>query len=467
MKKVHCVYCGEKIDSDAKFCNNCGSSVPVREASKKVTQRETRDSYTNAIEETYEETMVIRRPRTRNLRKIIIGLVVITGVLAVVLPATLIPLYNSYSYHYLGSTTYTSDSIMTNNASLIIDNVSGDIDISYDLTQTEVLTAVIQVYGRSEANFSEAKTITEDFPAGLCEFIFNSDEETQIPWKERMIYDLDIIINPTVAMKFNIIVSSGDVYLDSNSVSSAIIEKLDIVTFSGDIVVDLGTGKTITSQTVNIEASSGNIYFSAGSNCEITTPLFKIFTFSGDIDLSFDNGCTINSSIIDLETSSGSIDIDFGLNTQIYGNSLDVETFSGDIVLEFGHSTNITLVEFNFIASSGNIMIYCDQVDFNNDFKWDINSFSGDVYLNIEPNSLTGVNYTAEFTIQVSSGNIDIDCSWSESNIGLKVSAEVSSGEIYLPNGYDNYESIGYNLKEIKYDLDLVTFSGDIRVSTD
>ena len=464
MKKIHCVYCGERIDFDAKFCNNCGSSIPVRDASKKQPQRETRESYAYVIEESNEEKVITRRPRTRNLRRVIIGLVVITGVLAVDLPATLIPIYNSYVYHYLGTTTYTSGLIMTNNASLIIDNVSGDIDISYDLTQTEVLTAEIKVFGRSEANISDAKTITENFQTGQCEFKFNSDNETKIPWKEDMYYDLEIIINPCVAMKYNIIVSSGNTYLDFSSASSAIIEELEIVTFSGDINIDLGIGKTITSQSVNIEASSGNIYFYAGSDCEITTPLFKIFTFSGDIDLSFGNGCTLNTSTVDLETSSGNLDVDFGSNTQIYGNSFDVETFSGDIVLEFGISINLTLDEFNFIASSGNIIIDCEHAIFNNDFSWDISAFSGDVYMNIGPNSIAGINYTADFTIFVSSGNIDIDCAWSESDVGLKVAAQVSSGEIYLPNDQDNYESSGYSLKEIKYNFDLETFSGDIRV---
>ena len=467
MKKIHCVYCGEKIDSDAKFCSNCGSNIPVRDESKNEPQREARELHTYALEESNEEEVYIRRPRTRNLRRVIIGFVVIAGILAVALPATLIPIFNSYSCHYLGTTTYTSSSIMTNNASLIIDNVSGDIDISYDITQTEVLTAVLQVYGRSEANINDAKTITQNFPTGQCEFIFNSDDGSIIPRKERMYYDLEIVINPNVALKYNIIVSSGNTYLDFSSASSAIIEELEIVTFSGDINIDLGIGKTITCPSVNLEASSGNIYIYAGSGCVITTPLFKIFTFSGDIDLSFDNGCSLITSIIDLETSSGNLDVDFGSNTQIYGNSFDVETFSGDIVLEFGLSTNLTLDEFNFIASSGNIIIDCEHATFNNDFDWDISAFSGDVYVNIGPNSLTGVNYTADFTILVSSGNIDIDCAWSGSDIGLKVSAHVSSGEIYLPNDQDNYESSGYSLKEIKYNFDLETFSGEIRVSTE
>lgn len=467
MSKIHCVYCGEKIDSDAKFCSNCGSNIPVRDESKKEPQREARELHAYALEESNEDEVYIRRPRTRNLRRLIIGFVVIAGILAVVLPATLIPIYNSFNYHYLGTNTYTSGSIVTNNASLIIDNVSGDIDISYDLSQTEVLTAEIHVYGRSEANISYAKSITQNFPTSQCEFIFNSENETKISWKERMYYDLEIIINPIVAMKYNIIVSSGNTYLDFSSASSAIIEELEIVTFSGDIDIDLGIDKTITCPSVNIEASSGNIHFYAGSGCEIITPLFKIFTFSGDIDLSFENGCTLNTSTIDLETSSGNIDVDFGSNAQIYCSSFDVETFSGDIVLEFGLSTNLTMDEFNFIASSGNIIIDLEHATFNNDFSWDISAFSGDVYLNIGPNSITGVNYTADFTILVSSGNIDIDCAWSGSDIGLKVSAHVSSGEIHLPNDQDNYESSGYSLKGIKYNFDLETFSGDIRVSTE
>ena len=467
MKKIHCVYCGEKIDSDAKFCNNCGSNIPVRDESKKEVQRETRESYTYAVEEPIDEETVIRRPRTRNLRKVIIGLVVITGILAVALPASLIPLYSTLNYHYLGTTTYTSGSIVTNNASLIIENVSGDIDISYDLTQTEVLTAEIQVYGRSEADISDAKTITQDFPTGQCEFVFDSGSEILVPRKERMYYDLQIVINPTVAMKYNIIVSSGNTYLDFSSASSGIIEELDIVTFSGDINIELGIGKTITSPAVNIEASSGNIYFDAGSNCEITTPLFKVFTFSGDVDLSFDNGCILNTSTIDLESSSGNIDIDFGSNTQIVATNFDVEIFSGDIVLEFGYSNNVTVDEFNFIASSGNIIIDCVDVYFNNDFSWDISAFSGDIHLNIGPDSIVGVNYSADFSIHVSSGNIDVDCAWSESDVGLKVSAIATSGDIYLPNNQDNYESPSYSLKGIKYDFDLETFSGDIRVSTE
>ncbi|NHJ32712.1 MAG: zinc ribbon domain-containing protein, partial [Asgard group archaeon] len=121
MNKVNCVYCGGKIDSDAKFCNHCGSSVQTRDAAKKVSQEETSGLYSYHMENTNEEKIISsRKPITRNVRRVIIGLIIITGVLVVVLPASLIPLHKSYSFYYLGTTTFTSGSLVTTNASLII-----------------------------------------------------------------------------------------------------------------------------------------------------------------------------------------------------------------------------------------------------------------------------------------------------------------------------------------------------------
>lgn len=463
MGKKTCKYCGEYIEEDSRFCYYCGSSVGIEKTPPQEVEKKGEDIYSHTMQTYYKEPT-----KGRSKRKITSGVIiafVIIGTLAVVLPVTFISIYGPLNYKYIGTTTYDSGVLVTDNATLSIYNFDGDVNVEYNQYITEVLMVEIYVYGRSEANVLEAETFTINFEADTIEFKFIDDEEYSFWDKTAMRYELDISLNPLIEFAFDIETFSGNIELDLDLLAQTTITGITLQTFSGNIDADFGLNRQIITPVFYAEASSGNIGLFFGTNTKVNTTNFYVDTFSGNIEINFEesNELMVDGQI-ELLTSSGRTVFVFESGVLTADNLL-IDGFSGNIFLILGTSAEVTLDEITIDVSSGNIEIDCDLCTFYSNVTWNITGFSGNVDIYLDPTILSNINYTAEFYVDITSGDIDLIYGFSENQVGVQITAATSSGNIDLPSGSSFYQSPDFALKTKQYLFDFKTFSGNIDVS--
>jgi DUF4097 and DUF4098 domain-containing protein YvlB len=462
LKKITCKYCGEHIEKDSRFCYFCGSSVI---ADKEQVQESATDG--DIYSHTVSETEPIRKTGKRKIKgKKLTGIIiaaVVIGSLCIILPTTFLSIYGPLNFKYIGSTTYDSGVLVTNNATLTVYNFAGDVNVEYNPYISEVFMAEIFVYGRAEANLSEAESFSVNTDGNTTEFIFIDDSDYSYWDKTAMRYELYISLNPSVDFAFDIEAFSGDIELDLDYSPSSNITGVSLETFSGNIDADFGLSREITTPTFYVKTSSGNIDLVFGTNVKVYTTNFHIETFSGNIEAIFeDSNELVVGNQIDLITSSGSTIFAFDSGNLI-ADKLNLDGFSGNVYLELGFPANITLDEVALDISSGNIDIIC-LCTFYSNITWNIKGFSGYVDIYLDPIILPDINYTAEFNVDISSGDIDVFGNLDVVYVGVQATAATSSGDIDLPNGLSSYQSPDYASKTKKYIFDLETFSGNIDV---
>ncbi|NHK30257.1 MAG: zinc ribbon domain-containing protein [Asgard group archaeon] len=463
MGKKTCKYCGEYIEVDSRFCYYCGSSVGEEKTPIQEVEEKGEDIYSHTIQTDYKEPAKGKR-KLKITSGVIIAFVII-GTLAVVLPVTFISIYGPLNYKYIGATTFDSGVLVTDNATLSVYNFDGDINVEYNPYITEVLMVEIFVYGRSEANILEVEAFSVNLEDDTVEFIFNNDEEYSFWDKTAMRYEIYINLNPSVDFAFDLETFSGNIEIDLDYSTNRNITGIKLQTFSGNIDADFALGKQITTPVFYVKASSGNIDLRFGTDTKINTTHFYVDAFSGNIYIDFEgsNELFVDGQI-ELISTSGRTSFYFGSGV-ITADILEIDGFSGNIYLGFGSSTDVTLDEIIIDNSSGNIEIECDQCTFYSNVTWNINAFSGNVDIWLDPIILSNVNYTADFNVDITSGDIYIEYGFSESQVGVQIIAATTSGNIDLPGGTSFYQSPDYALKTKKYLFDLETFSGNIDVS--
>ncbi len=457
MRKKTCKYCGEYIEDDSRFCYYCGSSVET----ERNIEGKKEDIYSHTVKTDYKEPV-----KGKSRRKITSGVIiafVIVGTLAVVLPITFISIYGPLNYKYIGTNTYDSGSLATNNATLSVNNFAGEVYVEYNPYITEVLMVEIHVYGRSDANILEAETFTVNFEDDTYEFVFIDDQEYSFWDKTAMRYELEIDLNPSVDFDLDIETFSGNIVLDLDLLAHTTLTGFRLVTFSGNIDADFGQNTQINTPLFYSKTSSGNIDLRFGANTNINATNFNLDVFSGNIYIEFEesNELFVDGQI-ELWSSSGNIifHIDSGI---LIADNMQINGFSGNIYLIFGTSTEVTLDEVAIDISSGNVEIDC-LCNFYSNITWNIEGFSGNVDIYLDPIIISNINYTAEFNVNISSGVIYILSNLDESQVGIEITAATSTGYIDLPSGSSFFQSPDYSLKTKKYIFDLETFSGNIEV---
>ena len=172
---------------------------------------------------------------------------------------------------------------------------------------------------------------------------------------------------------------------------------------------------------------------------ENATLVYDIETTTGAINADFDSTKNTTIYAIDFLSTTGSIDLDFGANTTLETNEVNIELTTGSIsfdALDVYYTGNTT---FNLISTTGSIDLAVSQLSNIPDF-----------------------NYTLDFNVEVTTGNIDLLYNTNAAIIGIKIDAMTSTGSITLPGGGSSFETPGYDLRGIKYYFDLSTTTGNI-----
>jgi hypothetical protein len=462
MGKKTCKYCGEYIEEDSRFCYYCGSSVGEEKAPIQDVEGKGEDIYSHTVPTDYKEPT-----KGKSKLKITSGVIiafVIIGTLAVVLPVTFISIYGPLNYKYIGVNTYDSGILTTNNATVTVYNFAGNVNVEYNPYVTEAFVAEIFVYGRSEANIMDAEEFETNFVNDTVEFKFIDDVEYSFWDKTAMRYEIYIGLNPSVDFVLDIQTFSGNIELDLDLLGHTTLSGIRLLTFSGNIDADFGQNRQITSPVFFAKVNSGNIDLLFGTDTKINTTKFYVDDFSGNIYIDFEGS---NELIVDgqieLKSNSGRTTFDFASGI-ITADIFEIDGFSGNIYLGFGPSSDVVIDEITIGNTSGNTEIECDQCTFYSNVTWNINAFSGNVDIRLDPIILSNVNYTADFNIDITSGDIYIEYDFSENQVGVQIIASTTSGSIDLPGSSSFYQSSDYASKTKKYNFDLETFSGNIDV---
>ncbi len=95
---------------------------------------------------------------------------------------------------------------------------------------------------------------------------------------------------------------------------------------------------------------------------------------------------------------------------------------------------------------------------------WSLSTTTGTINIDFTDNPPTSSSssLTHSFTIDITTGNIDI-ISDLHQDVGLKITASVTTGTITLPGGNNPYTSSNFDSATLKYDFSLETTTGDIK----
>ncbi len=166
-----------------------------------------------------------------------------------------------------------------------------------------------------------------------------------------------------------------------------------------------------------------------------------------------------------LEVTTGSINLDFDSLTESEIRMLNVDVTTGSINADFGDNTFLNTSTVSLATTTGSIDVTSEDVKFVDDIIWTIKTTTGSIDLIIDQVAIPTDTYTATFNVGTTTGSIDLLYTLDESNFGIRITAQTTTGSITLPGGGNFYESSGYSGEPIKYIFDLDTTTGSIEAS--
>ncbi|MBK5114983.1 MAG: hypothetical protein JJE41_15265 [Candidatus Heimdallarchaeota archaeon] len=167
----------------------------------------------------------------------------------------------------------------------------------------------------------------------------------------------------------------------------------------------------------------------------------------------------------DVATTTGSITLDFDSLTESEIRMLDVDVTTGSITVDFGDNTFLNTSTVSLGTTTGSIDVISEEVKFVDDITWTIEATTGSIDLTVDQVAIPADNYTATFNVGTTTGSIDLLYTLDESDFGIRITAQTTTGSITLPGGGNLYESSGYSGELIKYIFDLDTTTGSIEAS--
>ncbi len=166
-----------------------------------------------------------------------------------------------------------------------------------------------------------------------------------------------------------------------------------------------------------------------------------------------------------LEVTTGSINLDFDSLTESEIRMLDVLVTTGSVTADFGDNTFLNTSTVSLETTTGSIDVISQEVKFVDDIVWTIDTTTGSIDLTVDQVAIPADNYTATFNVGTTTGSIDLLYTLAETDFGIRITAQTTTGSITLPGGGNLYESTGYSGELIKYIFDLDTTTGSIEAS--
>lgn len=212
---------------------------------------------------------------------------------------------------------------------------------------------------------------------------------------------------------------------------------------------------------------------------------FTSSTAGGKVALSFDSGdvtwqwgdkdafyqklfVKINPDAIaeyNIIVTTGSVTLNFDSSTESEITMLDVDVTTGSVTADFGDNTFLNTSTVSLETTTGSIDVYSQEVKFVDDIVWTIETTTGSIDLTVDQVAIPTDNYIATFNVGTTTGSIDLLYTLAETDFGIRITAQTTTGSITLPGGGNLYESSGYSGELIKYIFDLDTTTGSIEAS--
>jgi len=244
-------------------------------------------------------------------------------------------------------------------------------------------------------------------------------------------------------------ISVGSITFEVDSTASYlvnVVNKVSIREGSDDTLAEAKevTSSEIDSDTMQISFDSQDsglttnykydLIINVSNNIELQ---LNLLVTTGDIDVNLQDS-TVTVSVLDVVITTGVLTFSIA-DVTLTDSSPTLQTTTGDQELAIlnVHSTVSTL--WSIFTTTGTI-----NVDFTDN----------------PPTSSSSLTHS--FTIDVTTGDIDI-ISDLHQDVGLKITASVSTGTITLPGGSTSYTSSNFASSNLKYDFSLETTTGDIK----
>lgn len=166
-----------------------------------------------------------------------------------------------------------------------------------------------------------------------------------------------------------------------------------------------------------------------------------------------------------VNVTTGSVTLDFDSLTESEIRMLDVDVTTGSITADFGDNTFLNTSTVSLVTTTGSIDVSLQEVKFVDDITWTIETTTGSIDLTVDQVAIPSDNYIATFNVDTTTGSIDLLYTLAETDFGIRITAQTTTGSITLPGGGNLYESSGYSGELIKYIFDLDTTTGSIEAS--
>ncbi len=481
---MYCPVCGSEIESNVKFCPYCGekvgnngrdeakkSSMPVAEEKQPVPQtipRQPSPQMPQAIPADEKTTKTVDQPKELNklkkkkknrkspVKAIVILLVILGSIsLGLFLGAPTVALKKTENY----SRTYVDDS-----TPLIFnfDIPAGKVIYAYNQTPTENVVGikaqfdlVYKGYGVETLNDLYSISFEED----TSETNFFIEQETYFGASITDKTLITVTLRTDLSYELDVDLSSGNFEFQGDQ--NLTLDSLDAEVSSGNINVTLEPGSNILYR-ASLDTSSGNIYLKA----ERTTigGSLELDSSSGNIQTKMVESIVNGNTYFD--TSTGRFNLEAIGSTFQQGLGVDVST--GNVIMNMVESQIST--KFEIEISTGRTDLTLENCTYPNETEFIFDGSTGDlnmeIYQGVDPlNDLNG-------TIDISTGEINLDFSGDGSVCSAKFAAKASTGDITLNQGegfskVDN-TLIGAGFESLPhYDFFLESSTGDIVVNAE
>jgi DUF4097 and DUF4098 domain-containing protein YvlB len=407
LKKQYCVYCGSAVSIGDSFCHKCGSKIQPTKTIQELHNE-------SLGEKVVEETPIVKSNWIKRHSK---KLIIIPFILAIILVPTITIGTITSAQKPLGVLFYDIPDTGMTNIDLSITNDIGSVDILYDDSISGLFEAVITVRGGLRASIDDAVNFNHEVVGDSLNVVFYFDNLLENFFNMKKIsHEIVVFINPIAIVDYNIDVATGSISVFADNENNIAIK---------DLYLSSGTGSV---------------------------------KFYG-LDL---NDLTINDVI--LSSSTGRIVFDLEGSTNTYLTGLLLDTSTGSIFANLGQYTTLDCSSVSLDTSTGSVTMQYSNVIYNDDIQWSLSTSTGSITLAIEQTILSPANASMSFILDTSTGSITTVCELN-TEIGVEMEAETSTGRIELPNGHNYYISTDYALKAIQYSFFMATSTGSITAS--
>ncbi len=413
LDKKYCVSCGTAVTATDGFCFKCGAKI---ENYKELDDSPggVRIVSVSPAESDYQVYERHKRQRSKRRFKPLLVLLLITG--AIVIPIAIFSSISSLQTP-IGTLTYDVPTTGITKVDLIIDNNIGSVDIVYDDSITNLFESFIEVRGGIKATMDDAVNF-EHTIVGNSVIISFIDTQTFVSFfnLKTLTYEIEIKLNPIANVAFN------------------------VETSTGSITCSLDGNDNLMISEVYFSSSTGSVNFISGT-AENTT--------IGDIYL---------------EGSTGSLMLDFRYSIDASITDLIMDTSTGSVKAYLGETMTLNCTDIHLSTSTGSILVEYTNIIQLDDLEWSIDTSTGSLTLIFEQTILPVINCSTIYNLETSTGSITIDCEVN-SDIGIEMDADTSTGSITLPSGGKHYSSPEFSLKGCQYSFILMTSTGSITAS--